>query len=126
MARLGDGTSAAQPSHNRGQPAQTVIARIARGDPDALGEVYRQFGAPLYRIARRLAADDADAEDTVHDVFVGLPRAVQSFDGHGSFEGWIKRITIRMALMKLRRERMHQRLCRRLAIGSPGRSKDAW
>ncbi len=75
------------------------------GEPEAIAELYEMFGATVYRVALRLMNSVADAEDVVQDVFVGLGRSLLSFEGRGSLEGWIKRVTSRTALMRLRRQR---------------------
>src|SRR5947208_8673973 len=72
------------------------------GDPEALASLYRAHGAALYRLAYRLTGTPQDAEDVVHDVFVGLPEALGRYEERGSFAGWLKRVTARVALMRLR------------------------
>jgi len=56
----------------------------------------------LFRLAYRLVGAREDAEDVVHDVFVGLPEALGRYEERGSFGGWLKRVTARVALMRLR------------------------
>lgn len=74
----------------------------AIGSPDALAQWYRRYGPALFRLAYRLTGSREDAEDVVHDVFVGLPEALERYEERGRLEGWLKRITARVALMKLR------------------------
>ena len=38
----------------------------------------------------------------MHDVFVGLPEALGRYEERGSFVAWLKRVTARVALMRLR------------------------
>ena len=85
---------------NKGSGAS--IDAIRAGCPDALAVLYREFGGPLYRLAYRLTGTREDAEDVVHDVFVGLPEALGRYQERGSFAGWLKRVTARVALMRLR------------------------
>lgn len=73
--------------------------------PEALGELYRRHGPALFRLAYRLTASKEDAEDVVHDVFVGLPEALQGYEERGRLESWLKRVTARVALMRLRSRR---------------------
>src|SRR5438067_12408382 len=84
-----------------GSEAQIDAART--GDPEALASLYRTHGAVLYRLAYRLTGTPQDAEDVVHDVFVGLPEALGRYEERGSFASWLKRVTARVALMRLRR-----------------------
>jgi RNA polymerase sigma-70 factor, ECF subfamily len=78
------------------------------GDPAAITEFYERFGDTVYRVAYRFMGSTADAEDIVQDVFLGLPEALKSFASRGSLEGWVKRVTVRTALMKLRKQRIRK------------------
>ena len=80
------------------------------GDTDAIAELYEQYGTIVFRVAARLLNSTDDAEDVVQDVFLGLGRALRTFEGRGSFEGWLKRVTSRTALMMLRRERIRSEI----------------
>jgi RNA polymerase sigma-70 factor (ECF subfamily) len=82
-----------------------LVRRIRAGSGEALEELYRAAGARLHALAWRLTLNRADAEDVVHDVFVGLPRALERYRERGSFEGWVKRLLVRTALMRRRSER---------------------
>jgi len=82
-----------------------LARRIRAGSGEALEALYRSAGARLYALAWRLTLNRADAEDTVHDVFVGLPRALERYHEQGSFAAWLKRLLIRTALMRRRQER---------------------
>src|SRR6059036_838784 len=88
-------------SAGTGIPA-SLIAEARAGSPDALSALYLEHGAALFRLAYRLVGGREDAEDVVHDVFVGLPEALRRYEERGSFGGWLKRVTARVALMKLR------------------------
>ena len=76
--------------------------RARSGSPDALGELYEAFGTGLFRLAYRLTGSREDAEDTVHDLFVGLPEALARYEERGSLGGWLSRVTARIALVRLR------------------------
>lgn len=96
-----------RPTEKKALPAErwALIKRARAGEPDAIALLYDEFGPTVYRIGYRLMKSEADAEDVVQDVFLGIARALQTFEGRGSFEGWMKRVAIRVALMKLRRNR---------------------
>jgi len=82
--------------------AASLIAEARAGSPDALSALYLEHGAALFRLAYRLVGAREDAEDVVHDVFVGLPEALQRYEERGRLVGWLKRVTARVALMRLR------------------------
>src|SRR5262249_22998402 len=82
-----------------------LIPRIRRGDPAALTAIYRAFGGELLALARRLTGSTADAEDVLHDLIVGLPDAMRSYDERGKLRAWLRQVVVRMCLMRLRATR---------------------
>jgi RNA polymerase sigma-70 factor (ECF subfamily) len=91
-------------SAGNGSPG-SLIAGARAGSPDALSALYLEHGAALFRLAYRLVGAREDAEDVVHDVFVGLPDALRRYEERGSFAAWLKRVTARVALMRLRSDK---------------------
>src|SRR4051812_45618776 len=81
----------------------TLAARA--GDAEALGALYRRYGDALMAVAFRLLYSVPDAEDVLHDVFVGLPEALRRYEERGALEPWLKRVTARVALSRLRSDR---------------------
>src|SRR2546426_9325061 len=79
-----------------------IVAAARRGDPPALAALYRAHSAAVFRLAYRLTGTREDAEDVVHDVFVGLPEALLRYEERGRLESWLKRVAARVALMRLR------------------------
>lgn len=97
---MNDSPEAVRPSSDQA----ALLAAVRRGDAAALGEVYRRQARMVYAVAWRVLASEADAEDVLQDVFVGLPRALRTYTESGSFAGWLKRVAVRTALMKRRAE----------------------
>ena len=81
------------------------ISALKTGDSGALERCYRTHADELLRVAYRLTGHAQDAEDVVQDVFVGLAHALRRYDEHGTFAGWLRRVTARTALMHTRRVR---------------------
>jgi len=79
-----------------------LIAQARDGDPDALTRVYTEHARALIALAFRLTGSRADAEDVLHDVFLGLPEALAHYEERGSFGSWLKRVTVRVALTRMR------------------------
>ena len=79
-----------------------LIASVRAGSPEALGEMFARYADALLAVAYRLTTSRAEAEDTVQDVFVGLPEAMRSYQEQGQLEAWLKRVTVRHALMRMR------------------------
>jgi len=82
-----------------------LIRQTAAGIPEGIAGLYRLYAGGLLRLSRRLMGSRQDAEDIVHDLFLGLPEAIRSFENRGSFDGWMNRVVTRMALMRLRTAR---------------------
>jgi len=80
----------------------SLAARARRGSGDALSELYSRFGNALMAVAYRLTGSRDDAEDVLHDVFLGLPEALVRYEERGSLESWLKRVTARVALTHMR------------------------
>ena len=79
-----------------------LVARVREGDSSALAEVYARYSRQLMRLAFRITGSAQDAEDALHDVFVGLPEALRKYNEQGHLESWLKRVTARVALSSLR------------------------
>ncbi len=71
-------------------------------DTVRLRELYDHHAKDLYRLAYRLTGTRADAEDVVQDVFVGLPEALRSYQERGREGPWLRRVTVRVALARIR------------------------
>lgn len=82
--------------------APDLLQRAAAGQPQALTILYEQYAPVVHRAAYRLTGSRADADDVLQDVFVGLPEALRRYAGRGSLEGWIRKVAIRTALMRMR------------------------
>lgn len=86
-------------------PRPLDLAAIRRGEPEALAACYRQHAPAMLTLALRLTASRSDAEDIVHDLFVGLPEALAQYQERGRFEAWLSRIVVRLALQRHRAQR---------------------
>src|SRR5216117_2486296 len=114
-------------------PERAVTAHLVEhardGDPAALGTLYDAFGTGLFRLAYRLTGTREDAEDVVHDVFVGLPEALTRYEERGRLGAWHRRVTARVALTRQRKARRRQEVGLDRAAGvassAHGTSEDA-
>lgn len=70
-----------------------------------LEEIYSAYAEDLFRICLRYANSKAEAEDILHDSFIRIYERLTQYKGKGSFEGWLKRIVVSVALNKLRTNR---------------------
>ncbi len=74
------------------------IARARHGDGAAMRELYARYAPRVYAVVRRLAGDDALAEDYAQEAWVRAFRALPSFRGEAAFSTWLHRIAVNSAL----------------------------
>src|ERR1700756_3947683 len=101
-----------------------LIEAVRAGDPEPLPALSREHGADLYRLAYRLTGTRQDAEDVVHDVFVGLPEALGGYEERGRFASWLKRVTARVVLMRLRTRTRRREVALDASLPSADRPTD--
>lgn len=65
-------------------------------------EFYYNYFPVLMRLAVRYAPSLEDAEQWVHDAFLKIFNSLDKYGNLGSFEGWIKKVTVRVCLDHLR------------------------
>ena len=69
-----------------------MIARLRRGDLDALGELYRELGPAMVSLARSLLRDRAEADDVVADCLIKVHDKAAGFRGERGLRTWVLRI----------------------------------
>lgn len=60
------------------------------------------FSGKLFALCLKYSRNYQDAEDTLQDSFLTIFKKMPQYQHKGSFEGWMKRITINTALQKYR------------------------
>src|SRR5438105_5686842 len=75
-----------------------LLARLAKGEREALEELFGRYRGLAYRVAIRLLGNEADALDAVQDGFVKALTHIQSFQGRSSFKTWLLRVVSNAAL----------------------------
>ncbi len=68
----------------------------------AQSKVYQLYADKLFSICLKYSRNYQDAEDTLQDSFLTIFANIKQYKSTGSFEGWLKRITINTALQKYR------------------------
>src|SRR5687768_9522729 len=86
------------------RPTDTeLIGRILSGDMRALETLMRLHNRMLFRTARAILRDDAEAEDAVQDAYLQAHRKLGTFRGESKLSTWLVRIAANEALMRRRR-----------------------
>jgi RNA polymerase sigma-70 factor (ECF subfamily) len=82
-----------------------LAARIAAHDQSAFEMLMRLHNGRLFRVARAILKDDADAEDVLQEAYLDAYRNMAKFRGESRLGTWLVRIVVNRALMRLRTSR---------------------
>ena len=75
-----------------------LLTRFARGDREALDELFRRYRSAAYRVAYRLLGREADALDAVQESFIKALTHLHNFQGRSSFKTWLLRVVSNASL----------------------------
>jgi RNA polymerase sigma-70 factor (ECF subfamily) len=84
---------------------EEVVARVRAGDTQMFEILMRRYNQRLYRTARAILRNDADAEDVVQQAYLNAYRHLAQFEGRARFSTWLTRIAVYEALARRRRIR---------------------
>src|SRR3954469_20049777 len=88
-----------------GNPDLDIARRIAAGDTVALERLMRECNRKLFRVARSILTDDAEAEDALQEAYVTAYVQMNKFRGDSKLTTWLTRIVINEALGRLRKQK---------------------
>jgi RNA polymerase sigma-70 factor (ECF subfamily) len=83
-------------------PEAQLIAGCCKGDRKAQYQLYVQHAPRMLAVCRRYTASLEDAEEVLSNGFVKAFQKIASYQGSGSFEGWLKRIMVNESLNFIR------------------------
>jgi RNA polymerase sigma-70 factor (ECF subfamily) len=85
-------------------PSDAELAqRIGAGDQRAFELLMRRHNQLLFRTARSILHDDAEAEDVVQDTYLLAYRAIGQFRGDARLSTWLTRIVVNEAIARSRK-----------------------
>ena len=82
-----------------------IAQRITAGDQSAFQLLMRRHNRPLFRAARSIVKDDADAEDVLQDAYLLAYRNMDKFRGDASLATWLTRIVVNEAIARMRKSK---------------------
>lgn len=85
-------------------PEAELISRAAGGDGAAFEAIMRKYNQLLFRAARSIVRNDAEAEDIVQESYLRAWRALGTWRAESKLSTWLARITTNEALGRLRRK----------------------
>ncbi|HJV82982.1 RNA polymerase sigma factor [Noviherbaspirillum sp.] len=80
-----------------------LASRIAGGDQQAFEFLMRRYNRVLYRTARSVLKDDAEAEDVLQDAYLLAYRRINQFRGDAKLSTWLTRIVVNEAIARSRK-----------------------
>ncbi len=86
-------------------PDLEIVERVRRGDHALFELLLRRHNRRVFRVARAIVGDDAEAEDVMQDAYVRAFAALADFGGRARFATWLTRIAVHEALARRRRRR---------------------
>jgi RNA polymerase sigma factor (sigma-70 family) len=81
---------------------QELIRKCQQGHPVAQRKVYERYAPKMMMVCRRYVKQVEDAEEVLSQGFIKVFSRMGDYRSEGSFEGWIRTIMVREALMHLR------------------------
>jgi RNA polymerase sigma-70 factor, ECF subfamily len=89
---------------------EELVAFVQQGEGDAFRAIMQRYNRRLYRVARGVVRDDAEAEDVVQEAYVRAYAALGGFRGESGLATWLTRIVLNEAMGRLRRRRPTEEL----------------
>lgn len=84
-------------------PDSELAARVAAGERAAFEALMRRHNRALFRTARAILRDDAEAEDALQEAYLQAYRAIGGFRAEAKLGTWLARIVANEALMRVRK-----------------------
>ena len=84
---------------------EELIRKCRNNDAKAQQQVYDLYSSKMYSLCLRYLHDEADAQDVLVVTFVKAFDKISQYKGEGSFEGWLRRITVNEALGYIRKNK---------------------
>jgi RNA polymerase sigma-70 factor (ECF subfamily) len=86
-------------------PEADLVGFARMGDPGAFREIMTRCNQRLFRIARAVMRDEAEAEDVLQESYTRAFAAIGTFRGDAEIATWLSRIVLNEAHGRLRRRR---------------------
>lgn len=76
----------------------SLIEKCKRNDSAAFEKLYKKYASKMKGVAFRYVNDYAIAEDIIQEAFIKVFVKINTFDGSGSFAGWLHRVVVNAAI----------------------------
>ena len=85
---------------------EQLIENCKSNDTKAQSELYKLFSSKLFTVCLKYSRNYVEAEDNLQDAFLTIFKKIEQYENKGSFEGWLKRVTINTVLQQYRNEKV--------------------
>lgn len=101
-----------------------LVRQAQHGDEVAMRALYRRYAPRVYAVVRRLAGEDALADDWAQEAWIRAFRALPGFRGDSAFSTWIHRVAVNSALQGRRSRNRHDSRETGLPVTLPAGSRE--
>jgi RNA polymerase sigma-70 factor (ECF subfamily) len=84
-----------------------LVDQAREGDEDAFEQIVRRYSPRVFQIVSRFFRGSNQVEDVAQEVFLKAYTQLSSYEGRGSFEGWLARVATNTCLNELRTRKRH-------------------
>jgi RNA polymerase sigma-70 factor (ECF subfamily) len=84
---------------------EEIVRRVRAGESGLFAVVMRRYNERLYRVARAILRDDAEAEDVMQQAYLNAYLHLDQFANRATFSTWLTKIAVHEALARVRRRR---------------------
>ena len=88
-----------------------LIDRVKAGEYDAFDAIFRRHVAQVHRQVFRLIGNEGETEEVVQEVFLAVYEKIKTFRGDSAFSTWLYRLTMNVALTRLRKRKRSKEVC---------------
>lgn len=85
-----------------------LIEQCKKNEIKAQSELYTLFSGKLFALCLKYSRNYTEAEDNLQDAFLTIFKKIDQYQNKGSFEGWLKRITVNTVLQQYRKEKVFE------------------
>jgi RNA polymerase sigma-70 factor, ECF subfamily len=91
------------PCPREGPTDDEVVERVRSGETALFETLMRRYNQRLYRVARSILGNEAEAEDVMQQAYLNAYLHLDQFAGRAKFSTWLTRIAVHEALARARR-----------------------
>jgi len=99
-------------------PDAEIVKRVCAGERGLFEVLMRRYNQRVYRAARAIVKDEAEAEDVMQQAYVNAFMHLGQFEARSRFSTWLTQIVVNEALARRQKLRAAQILTERLEDGN--------